>query len=372
MNRKSLTGAAGRTASWFPLVLGLMVCRPAAAAPFVPARDAHCVALSPDGKFALVGYSGPSNAEFPPRPHPNPRKAAVLQLFDLAARKRLRRVETFGDLTQVAFSPDGSSYAACRLFTTSEGIELNEVRVFDTATGQVQLLCDRCQAFSFSPAGDEIVVASRKRCVAYRLATGEKTKQFSPLANALNIHHAPNGSRLLGIAQSPSGFTIRAVDVPTGELQGESPPLADPFYWLAIPAMAPSWTAGQLATGHLGGEVLLWDPATLRPVSRLRTGGPGRAHPFFSPDGQLLAAADQLNSDVVFWEIASGKELARYTFKQGTLHTHGSRSAARTVRPEEDPARFVFSADGASFFGGPYGGILRLVANGQDLARFGE
>src|SRR5262245_48487014 len=72
------------------------------AAPFVPSRDAHCVAISPDAKLVAIGISGQSNSEFPPRPHPNPRKSAVVQLFEVASHKRLRRMETFGDLTRIA------------------------------------------------------------------------------------------------------------------------------------------------------------------------------------------------------------------------------------------------------------------------------
>jgi hypothetical protein len=118
--------------------------------------------------------------------------------------------------------------------------------------------------------------------------------------------------------------------------------------------------------------VLVWDPFSLNPVQQRRTGGTGRAFPFYSPNGELLAAADQRNSDVVIWETESGQERARYTFQQGSLHTFGPKSASRTIRPEEDPARFTFSPDGDAFLGGPYGGILRLVASGRDMGRFGE
>jgi hypothetical protein len=86
----------------------------------------------------------------------------------------------------------------------------------------------------------------------------------------------------------------------------------------------------------------------------------------------LLAAADQANSDVVVWEAATGKEIVRYTFQQGSIHTFAVKSAGRVIRPEEDPARFVFAPDGEAFLGGPYGGILRLVTTGRDIARFGE
>lgn len=339
----------------------------ASAAPFVPVRDAHCVAISPDGTLVAIGISGQSNGEFPPRPHPSPRKSAVVMLFDVMSRKRLRRLETFGDLTKLAFSRDGRLVAASRLFSMDDGVELNEVRVWDVATGQPRFVFDRCHAFSFAYDRDEITVASRKRCVTYNLLSGGKISQIPSLAAAVNLAHAADGTRILGIVQQESGFSLRACSGTGSDLVAESVSLAEPFYSLSLPR-----AGNALATGHTNGTVFLRDVDTLQPVSRLLTGGRGRAFPFFSPNGELVAAADQSNSDVVVWEVATAKELARYTFQQGSLRTYGLKSPSRLVRPEEDPARFVFSPDGEAFLGGPYGGILRLISTGRDIARFGE
>jgi WD40 repeat protein len=336
-------------------------------APFVPARDAHCVAMSPDGRLVAIGISGQSNSEFPPRPHPNPRKSGVVQVFDVSTRKRLRRMETFGDLTRVAFSHDGSLVAASRLFATDDGVELNEVRVWEVASGQTRFVFDRCHAFSFAPDRPEIVVVSRKRCVTYDLTTGSKQQSIPQLAAALTVVHSANGTRLLGVVQLADGFALRSRSFSDSSSVVESVSIPEPFYSVATPPMGSA-----VSTGHPDGTVLLWDPVPLRPIARLRTGGRGRAFPFFSPQGDLLAAADQANSDVVVWEASSGREIARYTFQQGALHTFAPKSSSRVIRPEEDPARFTFAPDGQSFLGGPYGGILRLVDTGRDIARFGE
>lgn len=358
---------ANHISPWISLAFLVAATKLASAAPFVPSRDAHCVAISPDAKLVAIGISGQSNSEFPPRPHPNPRKSGVVQLFDVESHKRLRRMETFGDLTRVAFSPDGTLLAASRLFATDDGVELNEVRVWDVATGQVRLVFDRCHAFSFAPGRAEITVVSRKRCVTCDLAAGTKQRLISPLADALNIAYASDGATLFGIVHVSNSFVIRACASSTAEVRSESPPLPDAFYSLALSKATPA-----LATGHRDGTVLVWDTASLQPTTRLRTGGTGRVFPFYSPNGEVLGAADQANSDVVFWETATGKELVRYTFKQGTLHTYGPKSEQRLIRPEEDPARFAFTPDGESFLGGPYGGILRLLNSGRDIARFGD
>jgi WD40 repeat protein len=325
------------------------------------------VAYSPDGRLVAIGISGQSQGEFPPRPHPNPRKCAVVQWFDLASQKRLRRIETFGDLTRVAFSPDGELVAAARLYASNDGIELNEVRVWETATGRLRWTFDRCHDFTFAPHQSEIVVVSRKRCVVIDSTSGARLREFPPLADALRVAHADGGRQVCAIVRVDAGFVLRSCEAAAENSHRESRPLSEPFYSLALPA-----NGTKLATGHAGGVVQLWDMARLQPVGRVATGNEGRAFPFFSASGDLLGAADQSNSDVVIWETATGREVSRFTFRQGSLHTFLAKGPQRVVRPEEDPIRFVFSPDETAFLGGPFGGIVRLVHDGRDIARFGD
>ena len=345
----------------------LLVCTVTIAAPFVPARDAHCVAFSTDGRLVATGISGLSNEEFPPRPHPNPRKCAVVQVWSIESGKRLQRFETFGDLTQVAFSADNQFVAASRLFVTSDKLHLNEVRVWNIETGKSAYTFDRCHAFSFSPHGNAIAVASQLRCVVYDLTSGVKLKQFPGVAGALSLQYAPDGERLLGVVATDDGFVLRVCDVADPTIQISSSPLDEPFYTAKF-----SPDGSMLASGHTGGSVLLWDAHSLTPIRRFQAVGRGLQHPFFSPDGSTLGTGDQANGDVVFWDLISGKELARYTFEKGAFHTYHHRATEDRITPEKDPARFVFSPDGESFLSAPHGGILRQVATGQDTRRFGD
>ncbi|HUG67965.1 MAG TPA: hypothetical protein VMM76_09440 [Pirellulaceae bacterium] len=337
------------------------------AAPFVPARDAHCVAFSTDGSLVATGISGLSDEEFPPRPHPNPRKCAVVQVWSIESGKRVQRFETFGDLTQVAFSADNQFVAASRLFVTADKLQLNEVRVWDLETGKPAYVFDRCHAFSFSPHGNAIAVASQLRCVVYDLTSGVKLKHFPGVAGALSLQYALHGEQLLGVVATDDGFELRLCDVADPTMQMSSSPLDEPFYTAKF-----SPDGNMLASGHTGGSVLLWDANSLTPLRRLQSGGRGLQHPFFSPDGSLLGTGDQSNGDVLFWDLISGKELARYTFEKGAFHTYRVRKPEDRIVPEKDPARFVFSPDGQSFLSAPYGGILRQVATGQDTRRFGD
>jgi WD40 repeat protein len=348
-------------------ISALALARQSASAPFVPARDPQVVAFAPGGTTIATGCSGMSDGSFPARPHPDVRKCGVVAVWDVATRKRLFRWETFGDFTKLAFSPDGKLLAACRLFATDDGIELDEVRLWDVTTGRVVQALDRCRGFDFSPDSRQLAVLSRSRCVVYDLKDWAKEKQVKPLGASVAVAFSADGSSLVGIVRDEGKHRLRLVVIESGEATAESLTLDQPFYCVAAAA-----DGSLLATGHDGGNIVLWDPQTLDVKTRLQTGVRGLAHPFFSPDAKMLAAGCQETGDVVFWNLADRQELALYTFEKGALRTYYNRPAGAIIRPERDPTRFCFSPDGESFLVGCYGGILRATSGGQELARFGD
>jgi WD40 repeat protein len=327
------------------------------------------VAFSPDGSLVALGFSGLSNGEFPPRPHPDVRKTGCVQIHDAVSGKRLRRIETYGDLVDLRFSPDGKYLAMSRLFATADNLQLDEVRVWTTVDGRLAGAFDRCHGFAFAPEGSKLIVLGRKRCAEFDLATSQRLRTIDALESALSVQFA-DPSRLVGIVRSndqPARYAMRLVDANSGKQLAESTFLDQPFYSVAV-----SPDGRLLATGFAGGIVLLWDEARLEPLAKLETGTRGIAHPFFSPDGELLAAGDQTSGDVVIWRSSGGPELHRYTFENGGFRPHYARPESARERPERDPARFVFSPGSEAFLAGPYGGIVRLVSSGQDVRRFGE
>lgn len=344
-------------------------------APFVPARDPQCVAFAPSGALVATACSGMSDSSFPPRPHPDVRKCGVVAIWDVASGKRLRRMETFGDVTRLAFSPDGSLLAASRLYQTTDGLALHEVRVWEVATGKTVKVLDRCEAFDFSPDGKSLAVLSRTKCAIYELADWQKETLIKPLGKAISLVFSADGSALCGIVPvamnnsdgSVTKYRIRVCDIATAAVLRESLALEQPFYTLVASADG-QW----LASGHEAGNVVLWDYATLDVRTRFQTGERGLAHPFFSPTATELAAGCQENGDVVVWNLASRQEVGRLTFEKGSFRTYLTRDAAERVRPEKDPGRFAFSPDGQSILIGCYGGIVRATDGGQELHRFGE
>ena len=350
------------------------------AAPFVPARDPQVVAFAPGGTIIATGCSGMTDSAFPPRPHPDVRKCGVVAIWDVATRKRMFRWETFGDLTKLAFSPDGTLLAASRLYETADGLALHEVRVWDVTSGRVVKSLDRCHSFDFAPIESQIAVLSRSKCVVYDLKDWTKEKLVAPLGGAVSVSFTADGLSLVGVVKDEGKYRLRLASVESnaaGETPAQrgadNPPAMqsqafdDPFYHVAVAA---DGTA--LATGHDGGNVVLWDAATLDVRGRLQTGVRGLAHPFFSPDAALLAAGCQENGDVVIWNLQQRQEAGRFTFEKGGLRTYLQRPADATFRPERDPTRFCFSPGGEAGLVGAYGGILRATSGGQELGRFGD
>lgn len=352
----------------------------ALAAPFVPARDPQVVAFAPGGTIVATGCSGMTDSTFPPRPHPDVRKCGVVAVWDVATRKRLFRWETFGDLTKLAFSPDGTLLAASRLYETADGLALHEVRVWDVTSGRMTKSLDRCHSFDFAPIEPQIAVLSRSKCVVYDLKDWSKEKLVAPLSGAVSVSFSADGLSVVGVVKDEGKYRLRLASVePTGAggtpaprgagvspaLQGQS--LDDPFYRVAVAA-----DGTLLATGHDNGNVVLWDAATLDVRGRLQTGVRGLAHPFFSPDAALLAAGCQENGDVVIWNLQQRQEAGRFTFEKGGLRTYLQRPENASFRPEKDPTRFCFSPGGEAILVGAYGGILRATSGGQELGRFGD
>jgi WD40 repeat protein len=292
-----------------------------------------------------------------------------VQIHDAASGKRLRRIETYGDLVDLRFSPDGKYLAMARLFETPEHLQLDEVRVWTVGDGKLVKAFDRCHGFAFSPDSSRIIVLGRKRCAEFELSSGQRLRTVPALESALAVQFL-NASQLVGIIRTddqPPRYALRRVDTESGEQLAESIGIEQPFYHVAI---APGGDV--LATSFGTGQVLLWDANRLDPLGKLELGTRGIAHPFFSPDGELLAAGDQASGDVVIWRSSGGPELHRYTFEKGGFRSHYARPESARERPERDPARFVFSPGSDAFLAGPYGGILRLVSTGQDVRRFGE
>jgi len=175
------------------------IVRPVNAAPFVPARDPQVVAFAPGGTMVATGCSGMSDGRFPPRPHPDVRKCGVIAVWDVATRRRLFRWETFGDLTQLAFSPDGTLLASgsndrtVRLWSVSS---LTERQVLE-AHSEVVL------SVAFSPDGTLLATGSADDTIClWRVADGVLLNTLRPYSgDVTSVAFSPDGSVLVAATE---------------------------------------------------------------------------------------------------------------------------------------------------------------------------
>jgi WD40 repeat protein/tRNA A-37 threonylcarbamoyl transferase component Bud32 len=239
-------------------------------APTEPATD---VSFSPDGRRLAVGHFGGS-----------------VDVFDVAARRRLARLdagstdppleffpdgkrrETGNVVTSVAFSPDGSLLAAGSL----DG----EVRLWDAAT--------------LTPAGQPIDVGE---AWIWQIA-------FSPDGKLVAVATDPNGPRDLYNPDRPVAAVL--FDVASRHQHGHPMVPGGMFGGLSL-AFSPD---GKLLATGSAERAQLWDVASQKPMGRpMHVSDDGFPSVAFSPDGKVLAAGT--GSGIVrLWNVETQRPAA--------------------------------------------------------------
>lgn len=207
--------------------------------------------LSPDGKTATVGgsYRG-------------------LVVWDVARKTELHNLGDRGEISGLAYSPDGKTLAV----SGWKGIEL-----FEIANGKPVRRLEghkaRAQSLTFSADGQTLVSAAADGSwVAWNATTGEEVRKVP--APGTDRDYSSYGP---AIGLSPSGKTL----VMGGRYQG----------------------------------LQLWDLTTTARVLELKTAGPFA----FSPDGKLLATGNK--TAIQLWELASGKPIAELRGHEGQINS---------------------------------------------------
>jgi WD40 repeat protein len=225
----------------------------------------NAVAFSPDGKtFASAGSDG------------------TVRIWDLADEKEPCVLENSDRVFAAAFSPDGR--------TLVSGADGGSVKLWDTSTGQVRTSLEvpggrpRGKAFSVAFTPD-----SKKLATACGLT--KSTWGAGPAAVAL--WDAATGNQLWTI-EGGHTWTPSVVFVP------------------------PDGKTLALAGGY---EITIHDATTGKKRAKLATPNGGTTHLLtVSPDGKTLASVELRHTtqpvqlpyyQVVLWDLATGKELAR-------------------------------------------------------------
>lgn len=126
-------------------------------------------------------------------------------LWDVTARKELRRLQPKGYQTGLAMTPDGK-------YVASASIDNPTVQVWEVATGkEAYALHPACSCLAFSPDGKLIALGSYPKIVLWNLETNKEVRSLN--AGAACIAFSPDGKMLAtGLSK-----TLRTFDVSTGK-----------------------------------------------------------------------------------------------------------------------------------------------------------
>ncbi|KAJ7842474.1 hypothetical protein B0H14DRAFT_3868883 [Mycena olivaceomarginata] len=262
-------------------------------------------------------------------------------------------IQGTGQVTSVAFSPDGTRVASGSADT---------IRVWDVATGQqigdpLAGHTDSVKSVAFSPDGKRIASGSRDKTIrVWDAATGQQVGD--PLTGhtdfVKSVVFSPDGTR---IASGSRDRTIRVWDAATGQQVGN--PLTDS---MGPVAFSPDGT--RIASGSRDRTIRVWDAATGQQV-----GYPFAGHTnmvtsvMFSPDGTRIASGSW---DTTIRRIASGSwDMTLRVWDAATGQQVGDPLVGHT----KEVNSVVFSPDGTHIASGSWDTTIRVwdAGTGQQV-----
>jgi WD40 repeat protein/transcriptional regulator with XRE-family HTH domain len=198
------------------------------------------LAFSPDGKFVIAASNDILTGD----------KDCALRLLEAATSRQVRMFSCVaGDITALAFAPDGQSLVSAGADNTPRLWDLTTGREIRSFTGHVDVVSDA----TFSPDGRLLLTASYDGTARlWDIASGALVRTFTDHATAItSIAFAPDGRSVL---TGHDNGDARLWDIRTGqqirEFTGHS-------FWLTSAAISPD---GQyILTGSADGTARIWD-----------------------------------------------------------------------------------------------------------------
>jgi WD40 repeat protein len=278
---------------------------------------------------------------------------ATIRLWDLEARKEVRRLAVAPPCPALAFSPDGKRLAAA--FRAPVGISL-----FDVASGSERLHFnnfDRSgQAIAFSPDGRTLAELS-SRLTLYDPDSSELLCEFKEMQE---IDRCQTGMTL-----SPDGRMVatgywqddqQSRRFPTVSLwEMASGKLIAGFRGHKHPACSFAFTHNGkvVASGGSDGTVRLWQVASGRELRKFEGHRGSVLSLDFSPDDKLLASGGT-DTSILIWDVAEFAD-------------NRSSPGARLSHEELDKLWTELGAENAAV---AYGALWQLAAGGKPAVSF--
>ncbi len=258
-----------------------------------PATRAWCLAVSPDGKTLAVGCHD-----------------KTVQLWDAATLKVVGTFKADGSVRGLAFSPDGRRLAAVSGdepdLRSAPPVEGQGAGVWDVATGRLLVRLDghdgAVKTVAYSPDGKALATGGADNTTRlWDAATGKELRKFDgPTTVVESVVFSPDG-KLLVVAARGGGVRVWRLgtdDPPMQMVTGQSSHL----WAIAFSADGRLLATGTRGPGQVKAAVRVWDVATGKERARFVGHQETAAGFSFSPDGRLLASGGG-DGAVLLWDL---------------------------------------------------------------------
>ena len=317
--------------------------------PLVATRFIENLAYSPDGRTLAFGTGGVING------------APYLRLIDASTREFVAQKNlAFGDLGEIAFSPDGSL-----LLVAADSAGVPVVIIHDSRTlervGPVikpweSLPCraaNSCGApdIAFPPDGRSVVISGQGELTWWDLADRRKTRTLSLESDGRPLALSPDGH----LASIGTETGIRVFDTETGEGRTATRYLAGRPNHLAFDP-----DGATVASSNADGTVTVWDVSTATPRQTLSGHASGVAESVFGADDTTLYSVSD-DGSAIAWDLAGD---------HGTRRSIAIADEPNTRVPDGPVHPGQFSPDGSLIAIGLAGHGIGLW-NSTDLTQVG-